>query len=56
MHFELIVQPPSESDPEGYSVLACGRETGNYTNITKFVDCKNCLKRMSNVEKSKSEW
>lgn len=48
VHYEVVVCEPSESDPDGYSELACGGEYADpeYTTNKKAVTCKSCLKAM----------
>lgn len=45
IHYEIVFSEPDESDPEGWSEVAC-RMYG-VENLTKYEDqvtCKNCLK------------
>lgn len=53
-HFEIWIQPPCESDSEGYSEIYCGREDIEHaTTIIGVVDCKNCLKRLAQDQRIK---
>lgn len=45
VHYEIVFSEPDESDPEGWSEVACRMYT--VENLTKYEDqvtCKNCLK------------
>jgi len=45
MHLEIVIDAPNECDPEGYSIIACGREcVEKATKDKSKVTCKQCLK------------
>lgn len=46
IHHEIYIQDPNESDPDGYSVIGCGREVVEVrsTELSQ-VTCKPCLRR-----------
>jgi len=50
-HYEVVSQPPNESDPAGWSWLLCGREVAEkMTTNRKAVTCKHCLSRLGAQE------
>ena len=44
IHYEMVTQEPNESDPDGWSEIACGRDCVEYASENiKAVTCKQCL-------------
>ena len=45
IHYEIVFSEPDESDPEGWSAIACKLlVVEKMTKYTNQVTCKNCLK------------
>lgn len=56
VHLLECIEPPNESDPDGYFEGVCHIGTDNmddpqFTSYPSEVTCKHCLRRMERIEK-----